>query len=124
MGNSAATIEKLFERIEQYSKTSFELYKYSAIYETAALFSSLAVKLVMTLIVFIVALLFTVALSLWIGDMLQNTAYGFLIMGMFYIVVGIIIFIFRKPWIETQVSNSVINSFDIEKTLKDTDENY
>lgn len=124
MGNSAATIEKLFERIEQYSKTSFELYKYSAIYETAALFSSLAVKLVMTMIVFIVVLLLTVALSLWIGDMLGNIACGFLIMGMFYILVGIIIFIFRKPWIETQVSDSIINSFDIEKTLKGTDENY
>lgn len=124
MGNSAATIEKLFERIEQYSKTSFELYKYSAIYETAALFSSLAVKFVMTLIVFIVVLLFTVALSLWIGDMLGNTAYGFLIMGMFYIVVGTVIYIFRKEWIEKQVSNSVINSFNIEKTPKSTDENY
>ncbi|MCF6129607.1 hypothetical protein L1S35_07980 [Flavobacterium sp. AS60] len=124
MGNSTATIEKLFERIEQYSKTSFELYKYSAIYETATLFSSLAVKLVMTMIVFIVVLLFTVALSLWIGGMLQNTVYGFLIMGTFYIVLGIIIFTFRKPWIQTQISNSIINSFDIEKNLKNTDENY
>ena len=124
MGNSAATIEKLFERIEQYSKTSFELYKYSAIYETATLFSTLAVKFVMTLIIFIVVLLFTVASSLWIGDMLGNIACGFLITGMFYVVVGIIVYIFRKPWIERQISNSIINSFDIEKNLKSTDENY
>ncbi len=113
MGNSAATIEKLFERIEQYSKTSFELYKYSAIYETAALFSSLAVKFVMTLIVFIVVLLFTVALSLWIGDMLQNTAYGFLLMGLFYVLLGIFLFVFRKTWIKKPVSNFVIRSFEL-----------
>ena len=115
MENSAATIEKLFERIEQYSKTSFKLYKYSAIYEIAALFSSVAVKLVMTLIVFIVVLLFTVALSLWIGDMLGNTAYGFLIMGMFYIFLGIFLFLFRKTWIKTPVSNFVIKSFELPK---------
>jgi hypothetical protein len=112
MENSAATIEKLFGRIEQYSKTSFELYKYSAIYETAALFSSLAVKLIVTLIAFTVALLFTVALAMWIGDILENTAYGFLIMGMFYILLGILLFRFRKSWIKTPISNFVIKSFE------------
>jgi hypothetical protein len=101
MENSAATSEKLFERIEQYSKTSFELYKYSAIYETAALFSSLALKLLMTLVVFTVALLFTVALSVWIGEFLGNTAYGFLSMGMCYVLLGAILFIHRKSWIKT-----------------------
>lgn len=124
MENSAATIEKLYERIEQYSKTSFKLYKYAAIYETAALFSSLAVKFIMTLIVFIVVLLFTIASSLWIGDMLGNIACGFLISGMFYVVFGVIVYLFRKPWIERQISNSIIKSFDIENNLKSTDENY
>ena len=115
MENSAASIEKLFERIEQYSKTSLDLYKYSAIYETAALFSSLAVKLIMTFIIFIVALLFTIALSLWMGGMLENTAYGFLIMGFFYIVLGVFLFLFRKTWIKTPISNFVIKSFELPK---------
>ena len=115
MENSAASIEKLFERIEQYSKTSLDLCKYSAIYETAALFSSLAVKLIMTLVIFIVALLFTIALSLWMGDMLENTAYGFLIMGFFYIVLGVFVFLFRKTWIKTPMSNFVIKSFKLPK---------
>ncbi|WP_264521862.1 hypothetical protein [Flavobacterium sp. N1994] len=115
MENSATTIENLVERIEQYSKTSFDLYKYSAIYKTAALFSLLAVKLVFTLITFIVTLLFTVALALWIGDVLQKTAYGFLIMGIFYVVLGIIIYIFRKPWIKIRISNLVIDSFESEQ---------
>lgn len=115
MENSATTIENLVERIEQYSKTSFDLHKYSAIYKTAALFSYLAVKLVLTLVTFIVALLFTVALALWIGDVLEKTAYGFLIMGVFYIILGIIIYIFRKPWIKLRISNLVIESFESEE---------
>ncbi|WP_333600765.1 hypothetical protein [Flavobacterium sp.] len=113
MENSATTIENLIERIEQYSKISFDLYKYSAIYETAALFSSLAVKLVMTLVVAVVALLFTVGLALCLGDALGKTAYGFLLMGGVYILLGIVLYIFRKPWIQTQVSNFVIDSFEI-----------
>ncbi len=120
MENSASTIENLVERIEQYTKTSFDLYKYTAIYKTAALFSSLAVKLVLFTVSLIATLLLTVALALWIGDILEKTAYGFLIMGSFYIFVGIVIFIFRKSWIEIRISNSIIDSLE----TKETNENY
>ena len=112
MENSASTIKNLVERIEQYGKTSFDLYKYTAIYKTAALFSYLAVKLILALIIFIVSLLFTIALSLLIGDELGKTAYGFIVMGFFYILFGILIFIFRKPWIQIKVSNLIIESFE------------
>ncbi|WP_293875654.1 hypothetical protein [Flavobacterium sp.] len=112
MENSASTIKNLVERIEQYSKTSIDLYKYTAIYKTAALFSFLAVKFIFTLIIFAVSLLFTIALSLLIGDELGKTAYGFLVMGLFYSLLGIIIFIFRKPWIQVKMSNSIIESFE------------
>jgi hypothetical protein len=44
MENKATTVENLFEKVEQFSNTSFELYKYKAIYEIALLTSSLAVR--------------------------------------------------------------------------------
>ena len=115
MENSASTIENLIERIEQYTKTSFDIYKYTAVYKAAALFSYLAVKLVIAIVTFVVALLFTVALALWIGDVLGKTAYGFLIMGTFYMFLGVIIYIFRKSWIKIRVSNLIIDSFETEE---------
>jgi len=52
-------------------------------------------------------------LALCLGDALGKTAYGFLLMGGVYILLGIVLYIFRKPWIQTQVSNFVIDSFEI-----------
>ncbi len=115
MENSANTIENLIERIEHYSKTSFELYRYYAIYETAALFSLLAVKLILTLIIAIVLLLFTVGASLWLGEITGKTAYGFLIMGTFFMFIGLLTYRFRKPWIKIKMSDFIIKSFDLPK---------
>lgn len=115
MENSANTIENLIERIEQYSKTSFELYRYTAIYETAALFSLLAVKLIMTLIITTVLLLFTVGASLWLGEITGKTAYGFLIMGAFFMLLGFLVYTNRKSWIKSKMSNFIIKSFEIPK---------
>lgn len=111
MENSTTSIENLIERIEQYGKTTFELYQCHTVLELAALFSFLAVKAVMTLIVFTVSLLLTIALALWIGDTLENTAYGFLIMSVVYIFLGILVYIFRKPLIQNKVSNQTIRNF-------------
>ena len=115
MENSATSMDTLVERIEKYGKTTIELYQCHTAYESAALFSYLAVKAVMILIVSVVALLFTIAVALWIGDVLEKTAYGFLIMGMFYIVIGSVVYIFRKPLIKNKVSNHTIRSFKLPK---------
>jgi hypothetical protein len=113
MDNSATSIENLIERIEQYGKTTFELYKCHTAYESAALFSYLAVKIILGFIFIIVMILFTIALALWIGDTLGKTAYGFLIMGSFFTLVGLIFYGFQKPLIKTKMSNVVIKSFKL-----------
>jgi hypothetical protein len=51
MENRATTLENLFENLEQFSKTSFELYKLKAIYEIASLTSRLAVRFILTIVV-------------------------------------------------------------------------
>jgi hypothetical protein len=120
MDNSATSIENLIERIEQYGKTTFELYKCHTAYESAALFSYLAVKIILGIILFIITILFTVALALWIGDTLGKTAYGFLIMGCFFCVVGLIFYGFQKPLIKTKMSNVVIKSFKLNNTQRNS----
>ena len=44
MENKATTVENLFEKVEKFGNTSFELYKHKAIYEIALLTSSLALR--------------------------------------------------------------------------------
>ena len=54
MENSTATIEKLIEKAEVYSKTTLELCKCNAIYEAANVFSSLAIRLVLLFVAVII----------------------------------------------------------------------
>jgi len=84
MENSAFTFNSIFYKLEQYTNVSKEMYKYHTVYETVALFSILLVDVIFGLLVFIIILLFCVALSLWLGDLFQNTAIGFLIIGFCY----------------------------------------
>ena len=47
-------------------------------------------------IMLIMALLFlSIAASFWIGDELESTSQGFLIVGLFYVLMGIIIYLLR-----------------------------
>lgn len=109
MKNNAATIENLFEKAEIYSKTSLELIKSEAVYKLSDIASNLAVKLAITF-VFVLFLLFTnIGLALFLGDFLGATFYGFIIVGLIYLLIAILIYVFQEEWIKTPVSNFIIS---------------
>ncbi|WP_291133074.1 hypothetical protein [Flavobacterium sp. UBA7682] len=110
MENKATTLENLFENVEQYGKTSLELYKHKAIYEIASLTSTLSVRFILTMVVALVSLFFSIGIALWLGDVLDKNYYGFFIVGLGYLLLWVIILVFRKTWIRTPISNMVIKS--------------
>ncbi|MGH2664207.1 hypothetical protein [Flavobacterium sp.] len=113
MENNSA-IEKLIERAEAYAKTSLELYKYNAIDKSADIFSTLAVRLAITVVLIMFSLMINIGLALWIGEILGKAYYGFFVIAVFYLLLALLLYIFRKQWIKNPVSN-----FIIVKTLKE-----
>ena len=114
MENNTSPIEKLIEKVETYAKTSLELGKYNAIYKSADIFSTLAARLAITIMVVVFSFLINIGLALWIGEMLGNSYYGFFVIALFYLVLALVLYAFRKVWIKTPVSNFIIN-----RTLKE-----
>jgi len=110
MENKATTLENLFENVEQYSKTSFELYKHKAIYEIASLTSTLAVRFILTMVVVLVSLFISIGTALWISDALGKNYYGFFIVAFIYVLLWIVLFAVRKSSIGQPMSNMVIKS--------------
>jgi hypothetical protein len=110
MEAKTTTLESLFENVEQYSKTSFELYKHKAIYEIASLTSSLTVKFILFIVVALVSLFISIGLAQWFGEMMKKTYYGYFMVALIYMLLGILLFLFRKPWIKIPMSNTVIKS--------------
>lgn len=109
MDNSTTTIEKLIEKAEIYSKTSLELCKYEAVNKTADIFSYLAVKTALFVVVVLFLLLVNVGFALWIGQELGEIFYGFFVVAFGYMCLGFLLYIFRDEWVKTPVSNFIIN---------------
>lgn len=109
MENSNTTIEKLIEKIEVYSKITFEILKFKAIYKTADLFSLLAIRLAFSVVVIFLFSMFNIGLSFWIGESLGKFYYGFFVVAAFYLFLIFIIYVFKYKSLRASVSNFIIS---------------
>lgn len=101
-------IEPLLERVEQYGKTSFELFKLRSLDKTADITSGLISRFFLALVIGLFALTLNIAVALWIGDLLGKNYYGFLVVALFYGIIGTILF-FIHSFIKTRINNSIIS---------------
>jgi len=108
MDNIATNFEKLYEKAKEYTETSLELYRLNAIDKTADVVSSLFARLALLMVVAMFSLLINIALSLYIGKLLDEMYLGFLIVSGFYLIVAIIIFLFSDKLLKIPLTNLVI----------------
>ncbi|HYM92551.1 MAG TPA: hypothetical protein VET23_00280 [Chitinophagaceae bacterium] len=107
MEAKSSLIQPLLERAEAYSKTSIELLKLKSLDKTANVASTLIYRLVSVIVLSLFVFTLTVAIALWIGDLLGKSYYGFLIMASFYGLAGIILF-FLRSFMKAKVNDSII----------------
>ncbi|UPQ79621.1 hypothetical protein M0M57_01990 [Flavobacterium azooxidireducens] len=119
MENIATNLGKLYDKAEQYSRTSLELIKLNAIDKSSDVISSLAVVATLAFIVAIFTLFINLGLALLIGNALGDYAMGFFIVSGFYVFVGIILYVFRKNLIKIPIDNIVVG-----KLMKEKDEKF
>lgn len=108
MTANSNAIEKLIEKVERYSKTSIELFKCNAILKSADIFSNMAAKLTIIVVVIMFSFLLNIGLALWIGKLLGESYYGFFVIAFIYFFIGILIYTFRNNWIKNPVSKFII----------------
>jgi hypothetical protein len=108
MTDNTTPIATLFERAEDYGKTTLNLLKLNTIDKSADIASSLIARLAVIMIVVFSVLIVSIGLSLWIGKLLGETFYGFFVVGGFYALIAILLQVFRNQWLKYPVSNSII----------------
>lgn len=108
MDNFTASIETLFERAEDYTRTSAELVKLNAIDKSADVLSSLLSRLTVAIFAVMFVLLLNIGLSLWIGEIIQKPYLGFFIVSGVYLIGSIVLYSFKDQWIKIPVSNFII----------------
>lgn len=117
MTDNTTPIATLFERAEDYGKTTLNLLKLNAIDKSADVVSSLVSRLAVIMTVVFSVLIVSVGLSLWLGKLLGDAFYGFFIIGGFYALLAILLQVFRHQWLKYPVSNSIIKQMLKQKTV-------
>ncbi len=108
MDNIATNIELLYQKAKEYTETSIELYRLNAIDKTADVVSSLFARLALLMVVAMFTLFINIALSLYIGKLLDEMYLGFLIVSGFYLILSIVIYYFSEKLLKVPLTNLVI----------------
>ena len=101
-------IESLFEKAEDYSKTSIELLKLNAIDKTADMVSSILTRLTLFAVTTLFIFVITIGVALWVGELLGKTYLGFFVMGGIHVTIALLIYTFRREWIEKPIRQFII----------------
>lgn len=101
-------IEPLFEKVEQYGKTSIELVKLKVIEKSGDIGSTLLVKLTILAVFIVGMMLLNIATSLWLGECFGKVYLGFLTVSAFYLLLALVLVSCRKN-IKKHFNNYIIN---------------
>src|SRR5512138_1808630 len=102
------TFETLIKRAEEYTRTNIELLKLKAVDRISDGASSAASKIAGLFFFLMFFILASVGLSLWLGDVLGKSWYGFLAVAGFYGILWAILFFVKHNWLKKMVGNSII----------------
>lgn len=109
MENNATMLESLFEKAEDFGKTSLELVKLKTVDKTSEIVSSLIPYSVVFVLIASFMIFLNLGLAFWLGDILGKTYFGFFVVSAFYIVAGTIFYLFFHKRVKKYICNSLIN---------------
>ena len=108
MESTATHIESIYNKAKVYTQTSIELYKLNAIDKTADVVSSIVTRLALGSIFAVFLLFINIGISLYIGQLLEASYLGFIIVSSFYLTIGICLILFNNKLITQPITNLVI----------------
>jgi len=109
MQSTVDNIERLVATAGELAETKLELLKLRAAGKVSASLSSL-VAIIMVLVFSGAALtVISFGLAWFIGSKLDDVSYGFFIVGGFYALVGLLVYVNRKKWVQAPLSNMFID---------------
>lgn len=96
-------IMEIPERFKGISKAHYEYYKAATYEQFVIIISGISILSILFLFACLFLVFFTFGIAFYLGFILGNYAWGFLILATFYLLLGILIYIKRGPWIVNPV---------------------
>ena len=108
MENKPTSVEELFYKLKNYGDTRLDLFKLKSINKVSGFISTLIVSVILVVVLFLVLLCITIGAALLIGALLGKAFYGFFIIAIVYIIIGLVLYSSRDKFLKTPVSNKLI----------------
>jgi hypothetical protein len=102
-------VNALLEGAEAYTKTSFELLKLRVASKVSDVFTMVIYHFFVVVILSFFLFGVSVAVALWLGELLGKVSLGFIAVGFFYGLLGAVLFLIR-PGVRTVIYNSVLGN--------------
>ena len=100
-------VEDLIIKTEEYTKTSYDLSRLKLMDKSSSVISSIAAVLACGIILFISILIASFGLSLYLGELLGKTYYGFFAVGAGYAVLAVFFYFFLNTWVRKTLDKSL-----------------
>jgi hypothetical protein len=109
MESNKKPLEDLLDSIENISNTQIDLLKLKSI-KTASILGSSLISSIFVFMAITSSIIFSsIALALYVGDLLNNHIWGFLILAGFYLFIGVVFSITLTRQLKKSISKYLIN---------------
>lgn len=109
MQSTIEHIEAIVTKAGDLAETKAELWKLKAVGKISSTVSSILSKIAIVMFLGVALVILSLGAAFWIGQRLENIYYGFFIVGGFYILAGIFVYVFRGSLIKKPIGNLIID---------------
>src|SRR4051812_33117754 len=107
--DAAPSVKTLIVKSRDYLETKIELAKLKAIDKSSDILSGLVFSIVKIVMILFLTIFVSIGLAVYLGALLGEYYYGFLIVAGIYALVMLIIYVQRKKWIKDPIENGLID---------------
>lgn len=107
--NKTSSIESLFKKTGEYVETRIDLLKLQAVDKTSEVTSSLVSNIVIGVLGIMMFSIFNIGIAFYLGEILGKVYYGFFMVSGFYLLLVILLYVFKKDWIKGPVQDKMIS---------------
>jgi hypothetical protein len=101
-------LKGLFDKAEEYGRTSIELLKLKTLDTTTDLISSLVSRLIVVIFLLMFIFMLNIGIAIWVGNLLGRVSYGFFIVAAFYGLIVLILYFPLDGFIKRRISDYII----------------
>jgi len=102
-------VEPLIEKATTYGKTSLKLIKLKAVQRASVMAPAIITKLITIILMSLFLLVLTIAVAIWLGDMLGKMYYGFFIVAGFYLLLVLGFQLFFKKGMKRSLGDWIVS---------------